>query len=262
MRHNELRRFLASGGQGINGWVAIPNAFAVEQYAAQGFDSVTVDLQHGAADVGGLVPLLQAIALGGATAMVRVPWNDPGDIMRVLDAGAYGVICPMVNSAEQARAFVAAGRYPPLGTRSAGPFRAAHFAGTDYVRAANDEILLFVMIETREALGNLDEILAVEGIDGVYVGPNDLSLSLGKPGSLAPDDPEVLEAMAAIARGARSRGLIAGVHTDGPATARQRYAEGYHFCSLTNDVRVLVDGARRMVSDLRGDGPVEASRSY
>jgi 4-hydroxy-2-oxoheptanedioate aldolase len=262
MRQNELKRFLAAGGQGINGWVAIPNAFAVEQYAAQGFDSVTVDLQHGAADIGGLIPLLQAIALSGATAMVRVPWNDPADVMRALDAGAYGVICPMVNSAEQARAFVAAGRYPPLGSRSAGPFRASHVAGADYVRCANDEILLLVMIETREAVANLDQILAVEGIDGVYVGPSDLSLSLAKPATLAPDDPEVLEALATIARGARGRGLIAGVHTDGPATAVQRYAEGYHFCSLLNDVRLLVDGAKRMVSEVRGAGPVEASRSY
>jgi 4-hydroxy-2-oxoheptanedioate aldolase len=262
MRQNELKRILAAGAQGINGWVAIPDAFAVEQYAAQGFDSVTVDLQHGAADVGGLIPLLQAIALGGATAMVRVPWNDPADVMRVLDAGAYGVICPMVNSADQARALVAAGRYPPLGGRSAGPFRASHYAGSDYVQSANDEILLLAMIETREAVANLDAILAVEGLDGVYVGPNDLSLSLGKPGSLAPEDDEVLETMAAIASGARAHGLIAGVHTDGPATARQRYAEGYHFCTLLNDVRLLVDGAKRMVSDLRGAGPVEASRSY
>jgi 4-hydroxy-2-oxoheptanedioate aldolase len=262
MRQNELKRSLAAGGRGINGWVAIPNAFAVEQYAAQGFDSVTVDLQHGAADVGGLVPLLQAIALGGATAMVRVPWNNPADIMRVLDAGAYGVICPMVNTPEQAREFVAAGRYPPLGSRSAGPFRAAHAAGSDYVSCANDEILLLAMIETREAVANLDAILAVEGLDGVYVGPNDLSLSLGKPGSLAPEDAEVLAAMAAIAAGARGRGLIAGVHTDGPATAMRRYAEGFHFCSLLNDVRLLVDGARRMVAELRGAGPVETSKTY
>jgi len=262
MRQNELKRILARGDRGINGWVAIPNAFAVEQYAAQGFDSVTVDLQHGSGDVGGLIPLLQAIALSGATSLVRVPWNDPADVMRVLDAGAYGVICPMVNSAAEARALVAAGRYPPLGGRSAGPFRASHFAGADYVAAANDEILLLAMIETREAVANLDEILAVEGLDGVYVGPTDLALSLGKPPTLAPDDTEVLAAMAAIAAGARGRGLIAGIHTDGPDTARKRYAQGFHFCTLMNDVRVLVDATRRMVAELRGAAPTEASRSY
>lgn len=262
MRQNELRRLLAGGGTAINGWIAIPDPFAAEQYAAQGFDSVTVDLQHGAADVGGLIPLLQAIDLGGATSLVRVPWNHPADVMRVLDAGAEGVICPMVNSADQARAFVAAGRYPPLGGRSAGPFRASHVAGVDYVRAANDEVLLIAMIETREAVANLDAIVSVEGIDGVYVGPNDLSLSYGKPGSLAPDDAEVLEVMAAIAAGARRHGKFAGVHTDGPATAAQRYAEGYHFCTLLNDVRLLVDAAKRMVAETRGSGPVEASRSY
>jgi 4-hydroxy-2-oxoheptanedioate aldolase len=117
MRQNELKRILAGGEHGINGWVAIPDAFAAEQYAAQGFDSVTVDLQHGAADVGGLIPLLQAIALGGATAMVRVPWNHPPDVMRVPDAGAYGVICPMVNTREDAQNLVAWTHYAPRGTR-------------------------------------------------------------------------------------------------------------------------------------------------
>ena len=194
--------------------------------------------------------------------MVRVPWNDPAYVMRVLDAGAYGVICPMVNTAAQARAFVAAGRYPPLGSRSAGPFRASHFAGADYVRAANDEILLLAMVETREAFENLDEILSVEGLDGVYVGPSDLALSLGKPPTLAPDDPEVLRTMAGIAEGARRHGLIAGVHTDAPATAVQRFGEGFHFCTLLNDVRLLVDAARRMVGELRGAAPTEASKTY
>ena len=262
MRENELRRLLGDGGRGINGWVAIPDPFSVEQYAAQGFDSVTVDLQHGAADVGGLIPLLQAIDLGGATPMVRVPWNDPAYVMRVLDAGAHGVICPMVNDAAQARAFVAAGRYPPLGTRSAGPFRASHASGADYVQAANDHVLLLAMIETREAFANLDEILSVDGLDGVYVGPSDLALSLGKPPTLGPDDPEVLQTMAAIAEGARRHGLTAGVHTDGPATAQRRFDEGFHFCTLLNDVRLLVDAAKRMVSELRGAAPAEASKTY
>jgi len=262
MRENTLKRHLASGGVGLNGWVAIPSPFAVEQYAAQGFDSVTVDLQHGAADLADLVPLLQAIDLGGATPMVRVSWNSPGEIMRVLDAGASGVICPMVNSAAEARALVEAARYPPLGGRSAGPFRASHVAGSDYVRHANDEVLVFAMIETRAAVASLDAILAVPGLDGVYVGPNDLSLSLGKPGTLAPTDPEVLDAIRAIAAGARRHGLLAGVHTDGVATARQRFADGYHFCSLSNDVRVMVDAVKGMVSDLRGAGPVEASKTY
>lgn len=262
MRENELKRLLAGGGRGINGWVAIGDPFAVEQYAAQGFDSVTVDLQHGAADMGGVIPLLQAIGLGGATAMVRVPWNDPAYVMRVLDAGAHGVICPMVNDAAQARAFVAAGRYPPLGTRSAGPFRASHVGGADYIQGANDEVLLFAMVETEEAFSNLDQILAVEGLDGVYVGPTDLALSLGKPPTLAPDDPDVLRIMAGIADGARRHGLLAGVHTDAPATALQRFGEGFHFCTLLNDVRLLVDAARRMVGEVRGAAPSEASKTY
>jgi 4-hydroxy-2-oxoheptanedioate aldolase len=262
MRANELKRTLASGRPAVNGWVAIPSVFAVEQYAAQGWDSVTVDLQHGAAGQADLVGLLQAISLSGATPMARVAWNEPGDVMRALDAGAYGVICPMVNTLDQARAFVDAGRYPPLGRRSAGPFRASHVAGSDYIRAANGEILLFAMIETREAVANLDAILAVDGLDGVYVGPSDLSLSYGKPSTLAVSDEEVLGVMEQIAQAARRHGLVAGVHTDGPATAKRRYDEGFGFCSLTNDVRLLVDAAAAMVAQVRGETPPEASRSY
>ncbi len=262
MKKNALKEQIAKGTQCLNGWVAVPNGFQAETYAAQGWDSVTIDMQHGSNDINDIVPLLQAIQLAGPTAMVRVPWNEPGSIMRVLDAGAYGVICPMINTKAEAEAFASAGRYPPMGARSNGPFRASQFAGADYLKGANDEILLFAMIETREALNNLDEILKVPGIDGTYVGPTDLSLSLGKPATLDPTDKDVVEAMQTIAKKTRAAGKIAGVHTDGPKTAAKRFAEGYQYCTLLNDVRLLANAANAWIREARGQAKGEASKSY
>jgi 4-hydroxy-2-oxoheptanedioate aldolase len=262
MRKNALKEMLAGGGRGVNGWVAVPNGFMAEVYAAQGWDSVTIDMQHGAPDISDIIPLLQAINLSPVTPMVRVPWNEPGTIMRVLDAGAYGVICPMINTVKEAEAFVSAGRYPPLGARSNGPFRATQYAGGDYQKHANDEVLLFAMIETREALKNLDGILKVKGLDGTYVGPTDLSLSMGKPATLDPSDPEVIEAMATIAKKTRAAGKIAGVHTDGPKTAAKRFADGFQFCTLLNDVRLLANAANAWVREAKGMAKGEASKSY
>jgi 4-hydroxy-2-oxoheptanedioate aldolase len=253
---------LAKGETALNGWIAVPNSFQAEVYAAQGFDACTIDMQHGAADINDIIPLLQAIQLSGPTAMVRVPWNEPGTIMRVLDAGAYGVICPMINTRKEAEAFVAAGRYPPIGGRSNGPFRASQFAGADYQPNANDEVLLLAMIETREALANLDEILKVPGLDGTYVGPSDLSLSFGKPAVLDPSDPEVVAAMATICKKTRAAGKIAGVHTDGAKTALKRFADGYQFCTLLNDVRALAIQAQSWIREVRGQAKVEGPKSY
>jgi 4-hydroxy-2-oxoheptanedioate aldolase len=263
MRANALKKKIADGVRCLGGWVAIPSSYATEVYAAQGWDYVNLDMQHGSIDLGNVVPLLQAIAAAGdATPTVRVPWNDPSYIMRVLDAGAYGVICPMINTRAEAEALVRAGRYPPMGERSFGPFRAAQYGGPDYWHHANDEVLLLAMIETRRGVENLPEILSVKGLDGVYIGPSDLSLSLGKPPTLDPGDPTVLEAMAAILRETRQRGLIAGVHTDGPKTAAKRFAEGFHYCTLMNDTRVLAVAAANLVREARGEAAAAAAKTY
>jgi 4-hydroxy-2-oxoheptanedioate aldolase len=263
MRKNELKAKLASGANAINGWIAVPNSYQAEVYASCGFDSVTIDMQHGAPDINDIVPLLQAIQLNkDVTAMVRVPWNEPSAIMRVLDAGAFGIICPMINTKAEAEALVSAGRYPPKGGRSNGPFRASQIAGADYQKHANDEILIFAMIETREAMKNLDAILKVDGLDGVYVGPSDLSLSYGKPAVLDVADSEVLEAMQTIAKKTKAAGKYAGVHTDGPKTAHKRFADGYQFTTLLNDIRVLAIGAQNWVRETRGQAKAEAPKSY
>jgi 4-hydroxy-2-oxoheptanedioate aldolase len=262
MRKNALTKLLAEGRRGLNGWIAIPNTLSAEIYAAQGWDSVTIDMQHGGPDISDVIPLLQAICQSNVTPLVRVPWNEPSHIMRILDAGAYGIICPMVNSKAEAEELVSAGRYPPLGVRSAGPFRALQYAGADYIERANEEILLLAMIETRQALHNLDSILSVQGLDGVYVGPSDLALSLGKPATLDPTNEEVREAIATIARKTRAKGLITGVHTDGPRTAAKRYAEGYQFCTLFNDLRLLAMAAQQVVREARGQAAAAQEKTY
>jgi 4-hydroxy-2-oxoheptanedioate aldolase len=261
MKANALKKKIADGVHAIGGWVAIPNAFAAEIYAAQGWDSVTIDMQHGASDINDVVPLLQAINASDATPLVRVPWNDPANIMRVLDAGAMGIICPMINTKEEAEALVRSSRYPPLGERSFGPFRASQY-GADYWQKANDEILLFAMVETRQALSNLEAILSVKGINGVYVGPSDLSLSMGKPPTLDPTDKEVLTAIDIILKTTRKWGHIAGVHTDGPATALRRFEAGFQMCTILNDVRLLANAASQAIREVRGQAPAAKAKTY
>jgi len=238
MRRNELRRIIAGGGTVLNGWLAIANSYSAEMMAHQGFDSVTIDLQHGPVDFQAAVGMLQAISTTPAVPMVRVPHNEPILTLKLLDAGAYGVICPMINS------------------------RAVFYGGADYWQHANDEILLFAMVETRQAVGNLDDIVSVDGIDGVYVGPSDLSMSVGKAPSLDPQDPDVLGMIKTICEGTRKRGKIAGVHTDGAKTAVRRFGEGYQLCTLLNDARLLANAASAAVREARGQVPQAAPKTY
>jgi 4-hydroxy-2-oxoheptanedioate aldolase len=262
MRKNELRTRLANGGTALNGWLSLANSYSAEIMAHQGFDSVTVDLQHGAVDYQAAVGMLQAISTTAAVPMVRVPWNEPILTLKLLDAGAYGVICPMINSKAQAEAFVDACRYPPLGSRSFGPNRAVLYGGADYWRHANEEILLFAMVETLDGLAELENIASVSGLDGIYVGPSDLSFSMGKVPSLDPQDEEVVRAIRHIAETARKKGKYAGVHTDGAKTALRRFDDGYQFCTILNDARLLANAAGAAVREARGQMPQEAAKTY
>lgn len=255
MRVNEAKEKLLKGIPVINGWCSMPCAYSAEVMAHQGHDTLTIDMQHGAIGYEAAVSMLTAISTTATVPLVRVPWHDPGIMMKILDAGAYGLICPMVNTAELAERFVAACRYPPRGFRSFGPNRATLYsaAGSSgaYAAAADRQMLLFAMIETREGLANLEEILSVPGLDGIYIGPGDLSLALGAPPSMAPSEPVVLEAMAKVLEAARRHGRFAAVHTDGPETARIRFAEGFGLCTLQSDVRLLADGANAQVQQAR-----------
>ena len=168
--------------------------------AHQGWDTLTVDLQHGVVEYAGMVTMLQAISTTPTVPLVRVPWLEPGIVMKSLDAGAYGVICPMVNGPDDAAKLVAWTHYAPRGTRSYGPVRALLYGGADYPEHANDTIVVFAMIETAKALDNLDAILSVEGLDAVYVGPSDLSLALGCKPSFDDVEPKVAQAIDHMSR--------------------------------------------------------------
>lgn len=255
MRRNLVAEKIASGGRVVNGWLSVASPHIAEVLAHQGYDSVTIDLQHGAIDYAAAFQMLQAISSSPAMPMVRVPWNDPAHLMKVLDAGAYGIICPMINTADEAEAFVSACRYPPRGIRSFGPNRAVIYAqaGTsrDYASSPDAEAILFAMVETRSGLENLDAIIATPGLDGIYIGPGDLSLSLGYQPTMAPTAAEVVDAMQAVLAKVRAAGLIAAVHTDGPKTALRRFAEGFQLCTLQGDVRLMSDAAAAQTKAVR-----------
>lgn len=255
MRANRIRKKWERGEAVVNGWLSIPCGFAAEVMSHQGWDSLTVDMQHGVVDYQAAVNMLTAISTGETAPVVRVPWLDPGIIMKVLDAGAYGVICPMINSAEDAAAFVAATRYPPLGSRSFGPIRATLYAGSDYAAEADRTLVRFAMIETRRALDDLDDILSVDGLDAVYVGPADLSLALGCRPGFDKEEPEVIEAIDLIVARATGRGLVAGIHTGSPEYARRMIAKGFRFVTVGSDARLMAAGARDVLARVRDDDP-------
>jgi 4-hydroxy-2-oxoheptanedioate aldolase len=256
VRENKLKSIWARGEAVVNGWLSIPSAFSAEVMAHQGFDSLTVDMQHGVIDYQVAVTMLQGISTTGAMPMARVPWNDPARLMKILDAGAYGVICPMVNTRAEAEALVRACKYPPRGYRSWGPVRASIYAGADYGDHANDDIVVMPMIETAEAMKNLDEILSVPGVDGVYVGPSDLSLALGLKPRLDQTDAPVVEAQQKIAEACKRHGVVAGIHNSTAAYALKMIAQGYQFVTLASDSRHMAMKAAEEVAVVRKSGVV------
>ena len=204
MRKNKLKKIFKEGKAAINGWIEIPSSYSAETMAHQGWDSLTIDMQHGAISQSDVLQIFQAISTTDVVPMARLNWNEPGQIMKVLDYGAYGIICPMVSNREQAEKFVQACLYPPKGYRSFGPTRGFMYGGSDYVDHANDEILKIAMIETKQALQELDKIMSTKRIDGVYIGPADLSLSIGeKPGFDKPEDHPTYEQIVNILKHAK-----------------------------------------------------------
>lgn len=251
MRENRLRTIWKSGGAAVNGWLAIPSGFSAETMAHQGWDTLTVDMQHGVVDYSTMVPMLQAISTTQTVPLARVPWLEPGILMKTLDAGAYGVICPMVNTREDAQKLVAYTHYAPRGTRSFGPIRALLYGGADYPQHADDTIVVFAMIETAQALDNLDAILSVEGLDAVYIGPSDLALALGCKPSFDDPEPKVAQAIDHILARAKAAGVVAGIHNLGPDAALARIAKGFQFVTIASDSRILAAGAQQVLGKMR-----------
>lgn len=251
MRENRLRTLWANDQAAVNGWLAIANSFSAETMAHQGWDTLTIDLQHGVVDYPAMVGMLQAISTTATVPIVRVPWLEPGIIMKTLDAGAYGVICPMVNTREEAQRFVACTCYAPKGTRSFGPVRALLYGGADYPAKANETIVRFAMIETAQALDNLDAILSVEGLDAIYIGPSDLSLALGCKPTFDDVDPPVAQAIDHILARAQAHGVKAGIHNGRPDVARARIAKGFRFVTVSSDARLIAAGSQQLLAEMR-----------
>lgn len=233
MRKNRVRTRLAQGETVVNGWLSIASSYSAEGVGHSGVHSVTVDLQHGMLDFSDALPMLQAISASPATPMVRVPGLDPERIMHLLDAGAYGVICPMISTPEEAAALVSACRYPPVGKRSFGPSRGLLYGGPDYVDAANATVMAIPMIETAEAVAKIDAILDVDGVDMIYVGPNDLAFELNGHVGFPRDKSEA--AIAKVLAAATAKGIPAGIFCASGEEAQARAAQGFQLVTPGND---------------------------
>ncbi|WP_108398082.1 HpcH/HpaI aldolase family protein [Devosia submarina] len=254
MRTNAVKAHWAQGKPAINGWLSIGNGFAAEIMAAQGYDSLTVDLQHGVVDYGSAVQMFQAMGASGVMPMARIEQLSPSNVTRALDAGAMGVICPMINSRADAEALVSYSRYAPNGIRSFGPTRAMFSAGPGYCGNAEDELICMAMIETAEAMDNLDAICATPGLDGIYVGPSDLTLALtGRRYRVGFDreEPEMIEAIQTILTAAHRHGIKAGLHTGSAHYACRAVGWGFDFVTAGTDVRLLAEAAGQTVRSVR-----------
>jgi 4-hydroxy-2-oxoheptanedioate aldolase len=248
---NPLRVLWAQGRTAANAWLACPSILSAEALVSAGWDSVTVDMQHGTADYAALLTLLPVIERSGAAALVRVSWLDEASIMRALDAGALGIIAPMIETAADARRLVTACLYAPQGGRSFGPVRARLAWGDGYASAANREILPMVMIETRTAMENLDEIAATPGLAGLYIGPADLSLAHGFPPGFDRQEPEMLANIERIRLACKTNGIAACIHCIDPAYARRMAAEGFDLTTIGSDARFIESGAKGAIAHFR-----------
>jgi 4-hydroxy-2-oxoheptanedioate aldolase len=258
MQPNPIKTLWGQGKPVLNGWLSIACPFTAEIMAAQGYDALTIDLQHGLIGYEVAMTMLQAMRASGVAPLARVPWLDPGAVMRVLDAGAYGVICPMIETAEEAERLVSFVRYPPIGTRSFGPLRAAVAASagdiTDYGSHADEQMLCFAMIETAQAVAHVDEIVTVPGLDSIYIGPADLTLGLtGKryrPG-VDREEPELIETIRHLLDRAHQAGIRAGLHTGTLAYGTRAVEWGFDLVTVSSDLHLLAGAAHASVQAFR-----------
>tara|TARA_B100000945_G_C20281686_1_gene548945 strand:+ start:64 stop:852 length:789 start_codon:yes stop_codon:yes gene_type:complete len=252
MRKNKLKKIFAEGKAAINGWLQIPNSFSAEVMAHQGWDSLTIDMQHGVVDYSNALEMLQAISTTDVVPLARVNWNEPGQIMKILDAGCYGIICPMVSNKDEAENFVKACLYPPKGYRSFGPIRGLLYGGSDYAKESNDEILKFAMIETKEALENLDSIMSTKGLSGIYIGPADLSLAVGEEPSFdKPESSKTFSAIMKILEHAKKNKIIPGIHNMTSEYAEKMIKKGFQLATVMSDQRFISAGAKNVISKFK-----------
>ncbi|MEL7543064.1 MAG: aldolase/citrate lyase family protein [Pseudomonadota bacterium] len=240
---------LARDGVALAAWCGIGSSLVVETAAASGYDLVLIDQQHGFGGQAELLAGLTAARAGGLPAAVRIGWNEDALVSRALDAGAHAVVCPMINTVAQARALVHAAKYPPLGGRSWGPYRASLVIDGDMLAVGNTRTRTFAQIETAEALDNLEAIVAVDGLDGVVVGPNDLAISMR--GDRAIDAPDVLEAIERIRTATREAGKIGWIFANTPDYARPLIMAGWDIVTISTDIVWLRTAMTEVVAQAR-----------
>jgi 4-hydroxy-2-oxoheptanedioate aldolase len=251
-----LARRLAAGETVYTGWCALPAPIVAETIAREGFNTVTIDQQHGLWGTDGTVTAIGAIRSAGAAPIVRVPLGAFAVASRALAFGAEGIIAPMINTVADAKAFVSATKYPPLGERSWGPTRATILAGiTDmksYLREANENTVTLAMIETKTAMSNLDAIAAVPGIDVLFVGPSDLSIGLSDGTELDPHSRTVDDAVDKIVAACKKAGKIAGLYCANAERAVACAKRGVRFMAVGSDLGFLRAGTAAQVKTLKG----------
>ncbi|KQT53236.1 hypothetical protein ASG43_18615 [Aureimonas sp. Leaf454] len=255
MALSTLRDHLADDGFVLSSWCGLRDPAVHEALIRSSFDAITFDMQHGVQDVASLELGIGRAAMLGKPALVRLALEDRANAARSLDFGASGVVMPMIGSAEEARIFAEAVKYAPLGSRSYGPTRAVEVhglaGGRDYMRTANRDTLALAMIETRSAVDALDEILDVEAIDGVFVGPSDLSIALSGRGELDPYSEANSAAIRRIAEAARRRGKLAAIYALNAEDARRYRSDGYRLVCVASDVGLLKSAAAALVEAVR-----------
>jgi len=261
MLKNNLIEKLKSGSVCINGWLSIPNSFTAEAMSKMGWDSLTIDMQHGQNDYSTSVSMLQAISNTNTFPFVRVPWNEPGIIMKMLDLGVMGIIAPMINSKKQCEDFVSYCNYPPNGQRSFGPMRAQLVYGSDYYEKANENIISLAMIEAKEAVDNIDDILSVKSLTGIYIGPGDMSSSYGKKPQFDIKDEPVLSNIKMIVKKAKEKGKIAGIHNGSTNYAKEMIELGFKFVTVSSDFRSMSAHAQNVINEMKNNKENKTSSS-
>ena len=251
MRKNLIKEIWRKGNAAINGWLSIPSSITAESMANVGWDSLTIDVQHGLNDYSTSIPMLQAISTTNTVPFARVPWNEPGIIMKMLDAGVYGIIAPMINSKEECEKFVSYCMYPPLGQRSFGPTRAKIYGGDDYFEGANNEIIKLAMIETKLAMENINEILSVENLDGVYIGPADMSISYGMIPKFDVKEDPIYTNIKEIVINAKKNNKIAGIHNGSAKYALEMIDLGLQFVTISSDLNLMNENAKKIINDMK-----------
>ena len=262
MLKNSLLDIWREGKPAINGWLSVPNSFTAEAMAKMGWDSLTIDIQHGLNDFSTSISMLQAIYGNSTIPFARVTWNEPGIIMKMLDAGTCGIIAPMINTREECENFVSYCYYPPIGQRSYGPMRAQLIYGSDYIKNANSQIVTLAMIETKTAMDNLDEILSVENLNGVYIGPSDMSLSYGLSPKFDIKEDPVYSNIKIIVKKAKKHGKIAGIHNGSTQYAKEMIDLGYQFVTISSDYRAMSTYAQNIINEMKEIQDNKESSSY